>query len=413
MDPINKAPVKNAQPQAVKKPARGVSLKTASFVVVLVAVSSFIMGARGNELLATITAQPQNQNLPDQLDYAQLDGVYDLLRSNYVGELDTQKLINGAKKGLVQATGDPYSEFFTDAEAEEFFGALEGSFSGIGAELGMRDDRLSVISTLEGSPAEKSGLQAGDVIAQVNEADTLDWSIEKAVNEIRGEKGTSVELTIIRGSEVKSFSVVRDDIVNPSVRSEILEGNIGYMRLSRFNDTDTVRLAREAAERFRNENVEGVILDLRGNGGGYVRAAQEVAGIWLEDGKTVVEERQGDRVLETLKATGNPVLNGVPTVVLVDGASASASEIVAGAFKDYDVATLVGQTTFGKGSVQKIVEVPSGGQLKVTIAKWYTPSGNNIDQEGITPAVEVEIDQEDIEAGRDPQRAKAVELLKE
>lgn len=408
------APVRqNDKANNIKRQTNGVSLKSAIFVVVLVAVSSFILGARGSEWVSTFAASGGNRNKTAELDYAQLDALYDTLRTSYVGDLDNQKLIDGAKKGMAQATGDPYTEYFTDAEADEFFGELSGEFSGIGAELGKKDEQLTIISTIDETPAQKAGLKAGDVIAQVNEEDTQAWSIEEAVSNIRGEKGTTVKLTVIREGEVLSFDVVRDDIVNPSVRSEVLDGNIGYIRLSRFNDTDTVRLTRQFAQDLKQQGVRGIVLDLRGNGGGYVKAAQEVAGVWLEDGKVVVEERQGDKVLETLRASGNPILNGVPTVVLVDGGSASASEIVAGAFKDYGIATLVGQKTFGKGSVQKIEQLTGGGQLKVTIAKWYTPKGQNIDKQGIEPKDKVELTEEDVKASRDPQRDKAVELLRQ
>lgn len=392
---------------------RGVSLRFAIVTIFLVAVVSFILGARGSDLMASLAVNQQNRSLPAQLDYSQLDEVYDALKGNYDGKLDAQTLLNGAKKGLVEATGDPYTEFFTDQEASEFFGELDGRFSGIGAELGKRDGQLTIMSTIDGAPAQKAGLRSGDIIGRVNEEDTLKWSVEEAVSKIRGEKGTTVKLTILRNNEVMEFSIVRDDVVDPSVRSEKLAGDIGYIRLSRFNDTDTTRLMRQAAERFKTENVKGIILDLRGNGGGYVQAAQEVAGIWLDSSKTVTEERRGGKVLEDLKAKGQPILNGVPTVVLVDGGSASASEIIAGAFKDYGVAKLVGQKTYGKGSVQKVDdEIISGGQLKVTIAKWYTPKGKNFDKEGITPDETMEITEEDIEADRDPQRARAVELLK-
>lgn len=406
----NKAPVREGQ--HIAKVSRGISFKAAAVVMVLVAVSSFVMGARGSEWLATATSADQNQKLPPSLNYAELDAVYDVLRSNYAGDLSAQDLLNGAKEGLVKATGDPYSEFFTAEEAEKFFSSLDGEFSGIGAELGMRDDRLTVISTLDGTPARQSGLKAGDAIIQVNDQSTQDWSITKAVTNIRGKKGTTVKLTVLRGGEVKTFNITRADIENPSVRSEIIAGNIGVISISRFSDKDTVELAREAAQRFKQQGVQGVILDLRGNGGGYVQAAQGVAGIWIEGGKVIVEERADGETIETLRAQGEPILDDMPTAVLINGASASASEIVAGALKDYGIATLVGQTSFGKGSVQQIVAVPGGGQLKVTVAKWFTPNGNNINGEGITPSVKVKLTEEDVNAGRDPQRAKAVEILK-
>lgn len=407
----DKAPVRHAVAGKGSKPKRQLSLGVVLAVVALTAAVSFIVGARGNEL-ANLVRGGQNADLPAKLDYSELDAVYSTLRNNYDGQLSTQELLDGAKKGLVEASGDPYSEYFTDTEANQFFSDLDGEFSGIGAELGIKEDILTIISTIDGSPAQKAGLRAGDAIGLVNEEDTSSWSIDEAVSNIRGEKGTTVKLTIRRGDEVKEINVVRDDIVNPSVRQEILDGNIGYLRLSRFNDTDTVRLSEAAARDFKQRGVKGVILDMRGNGGGYVTAAQEIAGLWLDSSKTVVEERQGSKVIENLKASGDPVLEGVPTIVLVDNYSASASEIVAGALKDHGAARLVGEQTYGKGSVQTIKDVIGGGQLKVTVAKWYTPKGKNIDGEGIAPDVEVSLSEEDFEADRDPQRDRALELLK-
>lgn len=388
-----------------------VSLPTTIFIVVLVAAIGFVLGARNPNLLSWLNRPNQaNQALPSQLDYSQLNEVYALLRSRYDGELDTQKLLDGAKKGMTEATGDPYTVYFTDAEANEFFGELDGKFSGIGAELGKKDERLTIVSIIDNSPAQKAGLQAGDAIALVNQDDTTGWSVEKAVSSIRGEKGTSVKLTIVRGGEVKEITITRDDIVDPSVKSEILADNIGYLRLSRFNDTDTVPLAQQAARNFKSQNVRGVVLDLRGNGGGYVEAARQIAGLWLEN-QVIVEERQGSKVLDTLTSDGSAILKGVPTIILVDGGSASASEIVAGALHDYGAARLVGDKTFGKGSVQQIDRVPGGGQLKITIAKWFTPKGKNINKEGIEPDVKVTVDAQ-TPAGTDPQRDRALELLK-
>lgn len=406
----NKAPVRERQ-NAPRGSVRCVSFKTAVIVMILVAVVSFVMGARGNELLASLGGSSQNQGLPEDLNYAELDAVYDMLRQNYAGELDAEKLLTGAKDGLVKATGDPYSEYFTDKEYGEFRKSLHGEFQGIGAELGMREDRLTVISTLDRTPAQKSGLQAGDAIIKVNDESTQDWSITEAVSNIRGKKGTTVKLTVFREGDIKTFDITRADIENPSVRAEMLAGNIGVIRISRFSNSDTVELARKAAEDFKEQGVNGVILDLRGNGGGFVQAAKGVAGIWIQGGRVILEEKADGQTVETLRAQGKPILGDMPTVVLVNGASASASEIVAGALKDYDIATLVGQQSFGKGSVQKITEVSSGGNLKVTVARWYTPSGKNIDGEGITPSVKVKLNAEDVNAGRDPQEDRAVKIL--
>lgn len=389
---------------------KSVRLSTTILVVVVVALASFVGGTRLDSITAWF-GHSQNKDLPDQLDFSSVQAVYKSLREQFDGKLDAQKLIDGAKKGLVAAAGDPYTLYFTDAEAKQFNSDLNGQFSGIGAEIGNKDNNLIVVSTLDNSPAQKAGLQTNDIIAKVNDADTTGWSIDQAVSKIRGEKGTTVKLTIVRGQDVKDYSIVRDDIVNPSVTTQILDGNIGYMRISRFAD-DTTDLAQKAAADFVSKGVKGVVLDLRGDGGGYLTAAQSVAGLWLTSDQTVVQERQGITVKDTLYATGDAPLKGIPTTVLIDGGSASASEIVSGALHDHKAAQLVGQKSFGKGSVQQLVDLPAGGQLKVTVAKWYTPNGKNINKEGISPDVTVTPTEADIASNNDVQKAKALELLK-
>ena len=398
-------------PRPTKK-ARTVKLNNVILIGVIVLVVGFVGGMRANDLIVAF-GNSQNKNAPSQLNFSSVQAVYDQLREKYDGKLDIQKLIDGAKKGMVEATGDPYTVYFTDNEAKQFFGDLEGKFQGIGAELDKRDNQLVVSSTLDDSPARKAGLQAGDAIAKVNDEDASTWSIEQAVSKIRGDKGTTVKLGIIRDNKLQEISIVRDEIVTPSVTYSVGADNIGYLRISRFAEGDTSTLTAKAAQEFKDKGVKGVVLDLRGNGGGYLTAAQDVASLWLKSDKTIVQERRGDVVQETLKATSdNPVLAGIPTVVLVDGGSASASEIVAGALHDNGVAKLVGIKTFGKGSVQDIVNLPSGGELKVTIAKWYTPSGKNINKEGIQPDVSVTVSDDDLKNSRDPQKDKAYDLVK-
>lgn len=393
------------------KKKRTVGVGVCIAIAVVVGLGSFVAGSRTQEVLAFFGVEYVQSKSQGDLDLSSVHSIYQALRKQFDGDLDTQKLIDGAKKGMVDATGDPYTVYFTDEEAREFFNELDGTFSGIGAELGKKEGILTIVSTLDDSPARKNNLLAGDLIVKVNDQDTTGWSIDKAVSEIRGEKGTTVKLTILRDQEVKEFSIVRDAIVNPSVRYEVTPDNIGYLRISRFSDTDTVDLARKAAQEFKQKGVKGVVLDLRGNGGGYLGAAQDVTGIWLKD-KVVVQEKRGDKVVETLRSDGNAVLGGVPTVVLIDEGSASASEIVAGALRDHQAAQLLGKKTFGKGSVQTIEEVSGGGQLKITIAKWYTPNGKNIDKEGIEPDISVEITKEDTAAGRDVQKQRAFEIFK-
>lgn len=394
--------------ESIIKSRKTFSLSTLIVVALIVGAVGFVSGTRSSELVGYFIPGAKTT---DEIDFSSLKNVYATLKDKFDGQLDPQAMVDGAKKGMVNASGDPHTVYFTNKEAEEFFSELDGRFSGIGAELGKKDGILIVITPLDGTPALQSGLRPGDMIVKVNDQDTTEWSIEKAVSEIRGEKGTSVKLTILRDQELKDFSIVRDQIVNPSARYEITTQGIGYLRISRFSDVDTIEIATKAANDFKSKGVKGVVLDLRGNGGGYLGAAQDVAGLWLQD-KVIVEDRRGNQVVETLRSGNNAILAGVPTVVLIDGGSASASEIVAGALKDYSAAKLLGTKTFGKGSVQTVESLASGGQLKVTVAKWYTPNGKNIDKEGIEPDINLELTKEDAQASRDPQKDRAFEILK-
>lgn len=355
----------------------------------------------------------QNSSLPEDLDYKTVEDVYDTLRTNYDGELDQEKLLNGLKAGLAEAAGDPYTQFLNAEEAKQFNDDLNGTFSGIGAQLGTKDKNVIIEVPLAGYPAEKAGLKARDVITEINGEDAFDITVAEAVEKIRGPEGTKVKLKVVRDNrEVLEFDITRAKITIPSVESEIVEGNIGYLKVSRFSD-DTTPLVREAAAQFKQAGVKGVVLDLRNNPGGLLDQAIELSSVWLPKGKTVLEEKRGEEVVKTFTTTGNPILEGVPTVVLINGGSASASEITAGALEDHDVATLVGEKTFGKGSVQQLQRLAYGSVLKVTIARWYTPDGKNIDKEGIKPEVEVKRTDEDFQANRDPQREKALEVIRQ
>ena len=351
-------------------------------------------------------------DLPEDLNYESVEQVYDTLKKTYDGQLDTEKLLDGLKDGLAQATGDQYTEYLNPQEFQEFDEQLNGSFSGIGAELGKEDNVLVIVAPIAGFPAEKAGLRPKDVISKIDGEQAYDLSVTEAVNKIRGEAGTKVKLTIIRGgTEELEFEIERAQITIPSVTTEILDGNIGYMKVSRYGE-DTTKLARAAAIQFKQAGVKGVILDVRGNPGGLLNSAVDLASLWLPSGKVVLQEKRGDTVVQTFRASGTATLKDIPTVVLIDEGSASASEITAGALKDNDVATLIGQKTFGKGSVQQLEELVGGGMLKVTIARWYTPAGKNIDKEGIEPDTKVERTDEDYAASRDPQKNAAHDLLK-
>jgi len=336
---------------------------------------------------------------------------YRELKANFDGTIDENKLIEGANRGLTEALGDEYTTYFNKTESEQFSNDLSGTIGGgIGVELSMRSENITAVRVLKDNPAEKAGIMAGDVIVKINDEEVASaWTVQDATTRIRGEAGTTVKLTVLRGSEVKEFTITRAEVSNPSVYSSVDQG-VGIMTITRFDD-QTGQLARAAAQSFKSQNVKSVILDLRGNGGGYITAAQDVASLWLND-KVVVSERTNGKVVDELKTGNNALLEGIPTAVLVNASSASASEIVAGALQDHGVAKLVGEKTFGKGSVQKLIELPSGSELKVTVARWYTPKGNNISKQGIAVDKQAALTIEDINASRDPQLDAAKELLK-
>lgn len=385
---------------------------TGVLVLAFVAVAGlgYIGGTFNNQILGVVAPLFGNKSYGSQLDLSTLQDTYRAVKGNYDGNIDDAALIEGANRGLVAALGDEYTVYMNKKETQEFDNSLTGNIGGgIGIEVGERNGILTVLRLLKDNPAEKAGLLLGDMIIKVNDESVEDKTVDQAVAKIRGEAGTTVKLTVVRSGEQKEFTITRAIVNNPSVYSSVKDG-IGTMTVMRF-DGETGSLARSAAQEFKDQNVKSVVLDLRGNGGGYLTAAQELASLWL-DKKTVVSERTNGKVVDELKTASNPLLGGIPTVVLVNGSSASASEIVAGALQDHKAAKLVGVKTFGKGSVQKLVTLPGGSQLKVTIASWYTPNGKNISKQGITPDVIVEMTVEDINASRDPQLDAAKGLLR-
>lgn len=388
---------------------KGVSKSVYFLTIAVVAVVGFVAGSRENELLGAIGPVFGLKVAAGTIDTSSLQQTYQQLSVNFDGKLDTNKLVEGASRGLVAAAGDQYTVFMSADEARQFDSDLSGTIGGgIGAEIGVRSGQPTILRVLADTPAEKAGLKAGDVFIKVNDSDTNGWTADKTAQSIRGEVGTTVKVQVLRGEEKKEFTITRATITNPSVESSV-KGSTGILTISRF-DEQTVTLARKAAEDFKRQHVTGVVLDLRGNGGGYLTAAQGVASLWLND-KVVVSERQGGKVQDELRSDRNPILGGMPTVVLVDGASASASEIVAGALQDNGAAKLVGEKTFGKGTVQKLVPLSNGAQLKVTVARWYTPKGRNITSEGIQPDQKITMTAEDNQAGRDPQMDGALLAL--
>lgn len=391
------------------KVSRGVMMLLAAFFVFAFGVGV----GNGSISFGQNRLETVSKNLPNNLNYADVEELYDRLRKNFDGQLTEAELIEGLKEGLVNAAGDQYTQYLTPEEAKEFDDDLSGTFSGIGARLMEDKNKMVMVETpLAGYPAEKAGLRARDVIVEINGESAYDLSVTEAVEKIRGEAGTEVKLTVVRDNrEQLDFEITRQTITIPSVESEILDGNVGYMQVARFDET-TGQLARDAAQKFKDAKVKGVVLDMRNNPGGLLEAAVSLSGIWLPQGKEVLEEKRDGVTIKTYDSSGPAILDGMPTVVLVNEGSASASEITAGALKDNGAATLIGKKTFGKGSVQTLERLPNGGVLKVTIARWYTPNGKNIDKEGIEPDKKVERSVEDIQNNRDPQKDAAVEQLR-
>ena len=373
--------------------------------LVIVAIVSFVAGARSDALFANVASVFGVRTSNKTIDLSSVQKTYQELIANYDGKLDTQKLIYGANRGLVEAAGDPHTAYMDPDETKEFDKSLSGQIGGgIGAEIGLRSNKPTIIKPLENSPAQKAGIKAGEVIVKVNDEASSDWSVEKVVSKIRGEVGTSVKLTLLSDGKTREVSVVRQNIVSPAVESEI-DGEIGILKVNRFGD-DTVSLSRKYASEFVDKGVKKVILDLRNNPGGTVGAAQGLLGIWL-DNQIAMTERRGSEIVKTLRTTGTPILGNMKTVVLINGNSASASEITAGALREYGKATLVGQKSYGKGSVQIVLGLPGGSQMKVTEARWYTPKGKNIDKTGIEPDVKVDLSSDDVNNNVDPQMDKA------
>lgn len=401
-----------ASSEANESRARKKHISPTTFIISLALVASlgFVAGTRNKEIFAALSPVFGVKMSVQGIDLSTVEDTYRHLQANYDGELDEQALIDGASRGLVEAAGDRYTVFMDRKEAEQFEKEMTGEISGIGAQIGTRGGQPTIVRVLDDAPAKKSGLQANDTILAVNDETVKDATSEDTAKKIRGEAGTSVKIHIRRGEEVKEFTIVRAKVNDKSVRWEMRDG-IGLLTISRF-DSDTAELARTAAEDFKRQGVRSVILDLRDNGGGYLDAARDVSGIWLNN-QVVVVEKSGGKTIDTIKTANTAVLKNVKTVVLVNGGSASASEIVAGALQEHGAATLVGERTFGKGTVQKLIPLSGGRQLKVTVAKWYTPKGINITKDGIAPDIEVQLTSEDADAGRDPQLEAAFDRAKQ
>jgi len=364
-----------------------------------------------------LTILPQSQytdvtGLPSNIDYSSVNQLYQVLRQNYDGKLTESQILNGLKHGLADAPNDPYTEYFSPSEAASFNDELQGqSISGIGAELDQdAQGDIIVMSPLPGQPAAKAGIEAKDIISTINGQSTSGMSVDDAVDKIRGKQGSKVTLGIVRGSQELTFTITRATLQVPTATSKVLSNNIGYIQVSQFSD-DTYGLVQQAVQSFQKAGVNKIILDLRDDPGGEVDSAQNIASLWLPRGTTIEKEKRGNTVVADLQSTGVDPLKGMPTVVLVDGGSASASEITALALRDNKAATIIGEQSYGKGVVQSVIPFSDGSELKVTIAKWYGPADENINHKGITPNQVVQLTEAEAQAGNDTQLNAAISYL--
>lgn len=370
----------------------------------------FLSDVQAEGIFGTTVTVPAD--IAADVDFERFWQVWSLIRERYVDQpVSDEELFEGALQGLVYGLHDPYSSYFTPEMAEEFSQELSGSFFGIGAELGLSEEgNLVVVAPIGGTPAEAAGVRAGDYILSIDGEDTTGMTVSEAVGKIRGEKGTPVELVLFSASDTESrtVSIVRDEITIKSVKTTIREDGIGIVTISMFGD-DTASAFATAADELEAAGVTGIIVDLRNNPGGYLDAAIELSSYWTGTQTVVQEEIRGERT--PFEGRGDARFAGTPTVVLVNGGSASASEIFAGALQDYGLATILGEQTFGKGSVQEYQLLDDGSAVKITVARWLTPKGRSIDKQGITPDQEVLRTLDDYHANLDPQLDAAIRFF--
>lgn len=379
-------------------------------IVVFIFLGGLFVGAGQTPVFASESSQRKGVSMTT------FWRVWELVHKKYATEnvIDGDKLIYGAISGMVEALDDPYSTFLPPKEDKEFRVNLKGRFSGVGMEVAFREGQLVVVAPLKGTPADKAGILPGDIVVEIDGVDTQGMDMDEAISLIRGEKGTTVVLTMFRNSEeIIEISVVRDTIVVPTIKTELRQDGIFVISLYNFGPDATSEFRRGLRE-FMQSGSQKLILDLRGNPGGFLDSAVEITSWFLPAGKVIVTEDFGnDQEDKDMRSRGNDILgDDVSMMVLVDGGSASASEIVAGALQDHGVAKIVGSKTFGKGSVQELIKITDDTSLKITIARWLTPDGRSISEGGLTPDFEVERTQEDFINDRDPQLDMAVKLLK-
>jgi len=353
---------------------------------------------------------------PEDINFSLFWEAWQKIQQTYIepGKIDIQKMIYGAIEGMVKSLGDPHTVFFTPEENKKFLEDVSGRFEGIGAEIGIKKGQLQVISPLEGTPAQEAGLRAGDKILKIGETFSADLTVDQAVDLIRGPKGTEVTLTILRDEwdNSKDIKIKRAVIEVPSLKWELKEGDIAYIKLYQFSEKVSSDFIWAAMD-ILNSPAKKIVLDLRNNPGGYLEMAQDIAGWFLKKGDIVViEDFGGKKDQDIYKADGNAKFLDYPMVILINQGTASASEILASALRDDRAIKIIGETSFGKGSVQELEKLTDDSSLKITVARWLTPKGDLIEGKGLEPDVKVEMTEEDYNQGKDPQLDKAIEIIK-
>lgn len=358
--------------------------------------------------------QERASNPPEGVSFTPLFEIWSQVENKFYGYSPKmqKEMLYGAMQGTVDSLDDPYSDFLDPKEASQFEEELTGSYEGIGAELTIRNDVLTIISPLKNTPAEKAGLLTGDQIIEIENKKTSEMTLIEAVMKIRGKAETSVNLKIKRGKKTFDVRIKRAKVKIPVLDFKTLDNNIGYIQIFNFYD-NTYSEFRKAAEKILNSGTDKIIVDLRGNPGGFLDSAVEIGGFFVPEGKVVLKQDAGNKRIQSIKSDGPGSFSNLKIVVLIDEGSASASEILAGAIKENNKkVTLVGKKSFGKGTVQEFIDLNDGSALKITVAHWLLPSGTSIEKKGIKPDITIKRTEKDINSGEDPQLDKAKDLLK-
>ena len=421
-----KATLAEGKPLEVKDRKKKRPFASIFFVAFLIAIA-YVIGVErgktestspgGSAFSLPASSLFSSSRTSDRPDMGVFWKTWDLLHERFVDreKLDTTTLLYGAIKGMLAATDDPYTTFFDPEENKSFQEDIAGSFEGIGAEIGMKNKVLTIVAPLDDSPAQKAGIRSGDMIVKINDENTAEMTVDEAVKKMRGPKGTDVKLTIFRDGEkeTRDITVHRGVITVKSVKLEWKENDIALVKINQFGE-DTVDEFTAVVKQLRSRPTRGIVLDLRDDPGGLLDAAVDIGSLMIPKGKPVVLEEDSKKNRETLPTHGGDVLSGIPTAVLINEGSASAAEILSAALRENrDNVTLIGKKSFGKGSVQELVPVSKDTSFKVTVARWLTPNGEQINKAGIKPDIDIDRTNEDFAANRDPQMDKALEVVNE